>query len=68
MCIAYHIAQPYLDTGGRGKDKTISGTSLDLITLLLEFCSLVRCFKGCLRRVHIMHVPGPVAPLHHTGS
>ena len=32
VCTAYHIAQPYIDTGGREKDKTISGTNLDLIT------------------------------------
>ena len=32
MCATYHIAQLYIDTGGRGKDKTISGTSLGLIT------------------------------------
>ena len=63
ILLYYHIAQPYIDTGCRERQN--NKTSLALITHHSEFCSLVRCLKGCLRMVHIMHVPGPVAPLCH---
>ena len=59
--------QPYIDTGGMGKDKTMNRTSptLKIVYSGSHVLSCSAC-KDHLNRLHAVHVPSPMALLRHS--